>query len=50
MCSRASHTSGTSFSTKRFACLIVVAKPNLSNRAYKKGLNNSNAIFFGRPH
>ena len=48
--SNASHTSGTSFSTKRFACLIVVARPNLSNLAYKKGLNNSRAIFLGRPH
>ena len=48
--SSASQTSGTSFSTKRFACLIVVARPNLSNLAYKKGLNNSSAIFFGKPH
>ena len=50
ICSNASQTSGFSFSTIFFACLIVVAKPSLSNLAYKKGLNNSTAIFFGSPH
>ena len=50
ICSSESHTSLFSFSTNRLACLIVVANPNLSNLAYKKGLNNSNAIFFGKPH
>ena len=30
--------------------MIVEARPNLFNLAYKNGLNNSNAIFFGRPH
>ena len=50
MCSSESQTSLFSFSTSLFACLIVVAKPNLSNLAYKKGLNNSRAIFFGNPH
>ena len=29
---------------------VVVANPSLSKRAYKKGLNNSKAIFFGNPH
>ena len=29
---------------------IVEANPNLFNLAYKNGLNNSNAIFFGKPH
>ena len=48
--SNASHTSFLSFSTSFFACFIVDAKPNLFNLAYKKGLNNSSAIFFGRPH
>ena len=50
MCSRESQTSLFSFSTNLFACLIVVAKPNLSNLAYRKGLNNSKAIFLGSPH
>ena len=48
--SSASQTSPFSFSTNLFACLIVVAKPSLSNLAYKKGLNNSTAIFLGSPH
>ena len=48
--SRASQTSSLSFSTYFFACLIVEASPSLFNLAYKNGLNNSNAIFFGRPH
>ena len=42
ICSSESQTSLFSFSTNLLACLIVVAKPNLSNRAYRKGLNNSN--------
>ena len=33
MCSKASQTSSLSFSTIFFACLIVVAKPSLSNLA-----------------
>ena len=33
-----------------FACIIVVANPYLSNLAYRKGLNNSKAIFLGKPH
>ena len=44
MCSSEFHTSLFSLSTNLFACLIVVAKPNLSNLAYKNGLNNSKAI------
>ena len=48
--SRASQTSGLSFSTNFFACLIVDANPNLLSLAYKNGLNSSNAIFFGKPH
>ena len=50
ICSNASHTSLFCFSTILLACLIVVAKPSLSNLAYKKGLNNSKAIFLGKPH
>ena len=50
ICSKESQTSLFSFSTNLFACLIVVAKPSLSNLAYKNGLNNSRAIFFGKPH
>ena len=50
MCSKASHTSSFSFSTNFLACFIVVDKPILSNLAYKNGLNNSSAIFFGKPH
>ena len=48
--SNASHTALVSFSTNFLACLIVDAKPNLFNLAYKNGLNNSKAIFFGNPH
>ena len=48
--SNASQTSFLSLSTNFFACLMVDAKPNLFNLAYKNGLNNSRAIFFGRPH
>ena len=48
--SSASQTSSLSFSTNFFACLIVDASPNLFNLAYKNGLNNSSAIFFGNPH
>ena len=48
--SSASQTSSLSFSTSFFACLIVEASPNLFNLAYKNGLNNSKAIFFGKPH
>ena len=29
---------------------MVDANPNLFSLAYKKGLNNSKAIFFGKPH
>ena len=50
MSSNASQTAFVSLSTNFFACLIVEARPNLFNLAYKKGLNNSNAIFFGKPH
>ena len=50
ICSKASQTSGFCFSTIFFACLIVVARPSLSNLAYKKGLKSSKAIFFGNPH
>ena len=50
MCSKESQTSLFSFSTNLLACLIVVANPSLSNLAYKKGLNNSKAIFLGNPH
>ena len=48
--SKASQTAFVSFSTNFLACLIVDARPSLFNLAYKKGLNNSNAIFFGKPH
>ena len=48
--SNASQTSFLSLSTNFFACLIVEANPSLFNLAYKNGLNNSRAIFFGRPH
>ena len=50
ICSKQSQTSLFSFSTNLLACLMVVAKPNLSSLAYKNGLNNSKAIFFGKPH
>ena len=50
MNSNASQTSLLSFSTSLFACLIVVAKPSLSNLAYRNGLKSSSAIFFGKPH
>ena len=33
-----------------FACLMVDASPSLFSLAYRNGLNNSNAIFFGKPH
>ena len=48
--SSASQTALVSFSTSFLACLIVEAKPSLFNLAYKNGLNNSKAIFFGNPH
>ena len=48
--SKASQTALVSFSTSFLACLIVEAKPSLFSLAYKKGLNNSKAIFFGKPH
>ena len=48
--SKASQTSSLSISTNFFAFLFVVANPNLFNLAYKNGLNNSKAIFFGKPH
>ena len=48
--SKASQTAFVSFSTSFFACLIVETRPNLFNLAYKNGLNNSSAIFFGKPH
>ena len=48
--SNASHTASPSFSTIFFACFIVEASPNLLSLAYKNGLNNSKAIFFGSPH
>ena len=48
--SSASQTALVSFSTNFFACLIVEASPNLFSLAYKNGLNNSNAIFLGKPH
>ena len=48
--SNASQTALVSFSTNFFACLIVEANPNLFNLAYKNGLNNSKAIFLGKPH
>ena len=43
--SKASHTSLFSFSTNLFACFIVVANPNLSNLAYKKGLKVPKPFF-----
>jgi len=33
-----------------FAALMVLAMPIFSRRSKMKGLNNSSAIFFGRPH
>ena len=48
--SNASKTAFVYFSTNFLACLIVDANPSLFNLAYKNGLNNSKAIFFGKPH
>ena len=48
--SRKSQTSGRCCSTNSRACLMVSASPSASRRLKRKGLNNSSAIFFGRPH
>ena len=48
--SRISHTIGLSFSTSRLAALMVLAMPMISSLLKIKGLNNSSAIFFGKPH
>ncbi len=49
-CSKMSQTSGVSASTERLAALMVDTKPSFSNRPKINGLNNSKAIFLGRPH
>ena len=50
-CSSASQTSGRPRSTI-FLALLMVATCSLSLRSFRKmnGLNNSSAIFLGRPH
>ena len=48
--SRASHTSGFTFSTFFFASLMFEALPVSTSRFITKGLKSSRAISFGRPH